>query len=295
MNSPTKLILKNGYIKALAPAKINLFLEVTGNRSDGYHNIVTVMQAVNLYDELEIRPTKGTFDIICNSHKVPRDETNIIYKAVTTLQKLLNLKNSVVVKLKKRIPIGSGLGGGSSDASATILALNKLFALNLTLDYMSKIALEIGADIPFFLRNSSIALVKGKGEIVKPLNIYNKMYFVLVCPRKKNFTRNVYNNLNSNLTYRKKDVNLFLDTLRRKDIIEVGEVLFNRLETPAFKLNHQLKILKNKIKEFDFAGVLMTGSGSGIFGLCKNRKEAIGKKALLKRLNVGEVFSLTSI
>ena len=294
LKSSIRLLSENGSIKALSPAKINLFLEIIGRRRDGYHEIETIMQCVNLFDEITIKPAEKGITIKSNCNCLPTDRRNTVYKAISLIKKKTGLKCGVAVTIKKNIPIGAGLGGGSSNAATTIVAMNRLFNLNLTHKGMDTIAKQIGSDVPFFLSGST-ALCTGRGEKVQPLRFNRKMHYVLLYQNIFMSTKKVYKNVKKCLTMQKADVNIFSNLLLRGSWQEVGSALFNRLECPALALNKKLKRAKTMMQKLGFLGVLMTGSGSGIYGLCKSKKDAVNKAAALKELTTGDVFILSSI
>ncbi|PIU83199.1 MAG: 4-(cytidine 5'-diphospho)-2-C-methyl-D-erythritol kinase, partial [Elusimicrobia bacterium CG06_land_8_20_14_3_00_38_11] len=138
-------------IKLKANAKINLFLDILNKRKDGYHNIRTIFQEISLTDEIYVREIKNGIKIFCAHPKVPTNKTNLVYKAADLLKKHSGIKKGILIKIKKNIPVGGGLGGGSSDAAAVLKGLNKLWNLKLTKNQLAGIGKKIGADVPFFI------------------------------------------------------------------------------------------------------------------------------------------------
>jgi len=297
MVSPIKISKNDSSLLVYAPAKVNLFLEVIGKRSDGYHNIETIMLAVNLYDKLEFRQSTS-IKISSPGLEFPTNETNTIYKAANQLWKWVGKFYGFEVQLTKKIPIGAGLGGGSSDAAATILSLNKIYNLNLSEKDLLKIAEQVGSDVPFFLK-TKFALCQGRGNIIKPLVIPRKIYLVLVFPNINISTKTVYEaikikKLNKLLTSQNK-IGKMLASLEKGDFFEMTRQMFNRLEAFTFDLYPAVKELKYQMVKLSFGATIMSGSGSSIFGICKTRKEAKEKARLLKKLKLGKVFNLASI
>jgi 4-diphosphocytidyl-2-C-methyl-D-erythritol kinase len=280
--------------KFLAPAKINLFLEVLSRRKDGFHEIETVMQAVNIYDQL-VFSTGGTninVESDCTSLKEAKE--NLVYKAIVQTLTYTGLNFGVSVSIKKEIPIGAGLGGASSDAATTIKALNKLFKLGMNKNDMCKIAKECGSDVSFFL-GSACAICRGRGEEISPIDSQKVLYFVLVYPEEPLLTQEVYEKLDISLTKKRRNVNMFIKYLKDGNLELIGKSLFNRLEESAFKLKPKLGYIKETFTGLGFLGVCMSGSGSSVYGLAFDKKEAMEKAKMLKKLGLGRVFTLQSI
>ena len=251
-----------------APAKINLFLEVGGKRDDGFHEITTVMVPVGIHDEMEIRQARR-FSLEVEGLKLTRLKgRNIVEKAWRAVRRRRRIP-PVRIRLVKRIPAESGLGGGSSDGAAVLKGLDRLFDLDLDLQ---EIAAELGSDMPFFLQDGP-ALCTGRGEEVAPLARPIRGWAVVVWPGYGLSTSSVYSN-HKILTKPPRRVINFLNVVRKPGIWRVGEKLFNRLETAAFALEPRLKVLHRRLKRFPFAGVRMTGSGTALYGLCASRVEA---------------------
>lgn len=261
-----------------APAKVNLFLEVLDKRKDGYHNIETLFLKINLFDKLEFKIIKRGIKISCDHPDVPQDETNLVYKAARLLQEKTGTDKGVHIKIKKNIPVFAGLGGGSSDAAATLLGLNKLWQLGLEKKDLLLIGRKIGADVPIFITDYNAAIGRARGDRLIPLNLETKFWIVLVKPDISVSTKEVYSGLLPNLTKTRNDVKMLLHALRSKRMELIAKALFNRLETVAFKRYKQLKKIKEMISARGLRAVLMSGSGSVIFGLTNNREEAVRLK-----------------
>jgi 4-diphosphocytidyl-2-C-methyl-D-erythritol kinase len=184
-----------------APAKVNLFLQVLGKRPDGYHNINSLFQAVSLYDHLEFTVTNkpGVTIDLASKVNLPVGEENLVCRAYNRVRDAFNLPRGLYVKLDKQIPIAAGLGGGSADGAATIIACNLLFNLNLSQAQMARLALEVGSDLPFFFSGGQ-ALVGGRGEMVKPADFPTNYTLVLVTPGQSVSTTEAYDLLKMDLT-----------------------------------------------------------------------------------------------
>ncbi len=245
-------------IKALSYGKLNLFLEITGKRKDSYHEIFSLFQTISIADEIIIERIKGGVDISFSDKSIKIDETNTVVKAI----KKLGIDKGVRIHIKKKIPAGSGLGGGSSNAAAVLILLNKLFNLNLSLKKLWEISKDIGSDVPFFLFGGT-AIVMGRGEVVFPVSQTPYKYFLLKIPKINVSTKLVYDNLTEYGDKSKIYAHFLEGNFNR---------FFNRLEKSAFKLYSELgEVKKRMLKMSDF--VLMSGSGATIFAGFKDKKE----------------------
>lgn len=249
------------------PAKINLFLEVLGRRPDGYHELATVMAPVGICDTLEVRPARG-FSLEVEGASLPG--TNLVEKAFRAAARRARIPGARA-RLVKRIPAGSGLGGGSSDAAAMIEALDELYGLGLD---RHAVAAEIGSDLNLFLAGGRPALCTGRGERVAPLAFPLPFHAVLVWPGYGLSTADVFRRAREFLTRRPRSVMDFLNTAASRSPERLGAALFNRLEKPAFSLRPDLGALARRLRRRPFTAVRMTGSGSALYGLCRSAAEA---------------------
>ncbi len=285
---------EKGKIKVAAPAKINLYLEILGKRPDGYHEIETVMQAVSLYDYISIENhNKDAIEFTCSNPKLTTGEDNLVVKAARLFQKESNIFRGVKIHLDKNVPIGAGLGGGSSDAVATLLGLNKLWQVGYDENRLISLAGKLGSDTPFFVRGNT-AICKGRGEIITPYFSNVTYNFIIVYPRFEVGTVTVYKNFIISLTKNSKDVTLFLQSFDSGSPEKMGQCLFNRLEDVVFDLYPDIEKLKRILEGFGFCGVLLSGSGSALYGLCRGRDNAKEIEQKIKQLNIGDVFVVTS-
>lgn len=278
-------------ISLKAPAKINLFLEVLKKRPDGYHEIETILQELDLADNLTLKETSSPEIIIqCPNPHIPIDSRNLAYKAAFLLKKYVGeKKRGVIISIEKNIPIAAGLGGGSSDAAATLKGLNRLWALHLDTRTLSNLAQEIGMDVPFFIRGG-LGLATGRGEEVSVLKPLTETWFILAVPPLKVSTAWAYGQLSiSSLTRKIKENKMILKAIRSGDIVEMGRQLFNRLEEVTMKRHRELVYLKESLLSTGAKGALMSGSGPVVFGLFSSRREAQrARKALAK--NKEEIY-----
>ncbi|MDR2771941.1 MAG: 4-(cytidine 5'-diphospho)-2-C-methyl-D-erythritol kinase [Elusimicrobiota bacterium] len=273
-------------ISAKAYAKINLFLEVTSKREDGYHNIQTIMQTIAIYDELEIENINTDEIVFCckNAPTVPSGEKNIVYKAARLLKDTFGIKEGLKISLKKNIPAGAGLGGGSSDAAETIKSFVKLFDIKdskITRQKCLKIATTLGADVPFFLTGST-ALCEGIGDIVFPLKNLKKQHIILLNPNIEIPTHSVFRRLKFPLTKGgviHKIAALISDGKFNKN--SGFDVLFNRLEEFVFPYYPEILRMKTILSQLGCAS-LMSGSGATVFGIADSQAHLEYVKSNLK-------------
>lgn len=251
-------------------AKINWFLEILGRREDGYHELRTILQTLSVADELRFTPTDGAIEIACDNADVPCDETNLIYRAAALLRDLTGEQRGVRVELTKRIPMGAGLGGGSSNAAVTLVALTRLWGITLPPRELFRLGARLGADVPFFFVGGA-GLGMGRGDEVYPLPDINFDRLLLVNPGLHAPTREIYAHLPSELTSPASVVNMPLSleaaylTIARPD--EWLTKLRNDLELPALKLYPLIAEIKARLLAAGARAVLMSGSGSTVFAV----------------------------
>lgn len=284
---------ENGKIKIAAPAKINLFLEILGKRQDGYHEIETVMQEVSLFDYIYMENYDKNVVFTCSNPKLSAGEDNLVVKAVRLLQNESKTYRGVKIHLDKRIPIGAGLGGGSSDAVATLVGLNKLWRIGYDEKQLMSLAGKLGSDTPFFVVGNT-AICKGRGEIVTPYPINVSYNYIIIYPRFEVNTTMVYKNFKNSLTKNLKDVSFFMREFISGNPNKLGAILHNRLEDVVFKLYPDLEKIKKALSKFNFCGVLLSGSGSALYGLCKEEMDLKEIELKIKMLNIGDVFVVTN-
>lgn len=282
-------------VKIKTPAKINLLLHIKGKRSDGYHDIVTVMQAVDLFDELLIEKADN-LEITCNSPDVPLDEQNLIYKAAVKLRDFTGTNEGARIILKKNIPVAAGLGGGSSNAAAAISGLNLLWGLGLTEATLRDLGSEIGSDVPFFIGGPTAAGF-GRGDELIQLTNETDYWYLLVNPGILISTAWVYSQVDitadnvrcnnvprdsekwigpfvkSNLKLTKEDVHIkiFLPDGFKLDGNKIWLFPYNDLEGVVIRRYPVIKKIKDEMVASGAMCALMSGSGSSVFGIFKDR------------------------
>ncbi len=273
-----------------APAKLNLHLRVICRRPDGYHDIATLMQKIDLSDTLTFRPRHGGVMLRCPGFPQLENEDNLVFRAVKALFAVTGCSSGVEIVLQKRIPLGAGLGGGSSDAATTLVTLNEILGLGMTTEGLMRIAARLGADVPFFLYGNR-AWAFGIGDLLEPVVGLPPLWFVLVNPGFELSTRQVYEGLNLRLT--KKAIHYSIPQL--SSMSDVIESLYNDLEKVSFALHPALRELKEKVVEAGALGALMSGSGPTIYGVFGQENEALRAAGILQQNGNGFVKAVASL
>ncbi len=271
---------KSDSVNILAPAKINLFLHVTGKRPDGYHDLFSLMCCVSLYDSVTLNFDVANISVVCSHPQVPGDETNLAWRAAHLFLRQLQIDAGVEIILDKKIPVAAGLGGGSSDAAAVLLGLNHYHKNPFSEDELSALGLTLGADVPFFIFRKP-AIAEGVGEKLKQFQQIKPLPVLLVYPQIYVSTASVYDNLNLGLTKCKQRLKkLFFDNEHSFDMIEC---LCNDLETVTMHRHSEVRKAQKALIHHGASGALMSGSGPTVFGLfTDNVKADHVKKELLK-------------
>jgi len=258
---------------AKACAKINIGLRILGELPNGYHEIETIFQSVDLCDEISVVPAEGDIRIETDHPDLPRDETNICHRAAKYLREIAGEKKGCTIRIEKKIPVGAGLGGGSSDAATTLHLLNRLWDLNLTDQDLSPIAKKLGADVPFFL-NPGTAIAHGIGEDLQPLRKAWNFFGVVVYPNRPISTAWAYKNLKINLTNIKKYIKLSRYFVEKLFLQEFPLFFKNDFESLVFEACPELREIKLLLLQAGSSFASLSGSGSAVFGLFKQEKMA---------------------
>lgn len=259
-----------GTVIVSAPAKINLFLRVLGVRPDGYHDIFSWFQAIDLADSLEIEKLADrSIEIRTDCEGLPTGQDNLIYKAIKLLQERLAIRSGFRISLAKRIPVAAGLGGGSSDAAAVIKGVNRLLNIGLTRSEMASFGLEIGSDVPFFFGRGQ-AEVTGRGENVKEIELATEYQLVLATPPFGISAAEAYGKLNLDLTDSVQDISL--SRCRQVDgLINAISGMANDLERGIFCSYPVLEEIRHKLAMTGADVVRMSGSGPTLFALYRDK------------------------
>ena len=259
-----------------APAKVNLTLDVTGKRPNGYHDLKMIMQTISVFDEIKLSLTEEEkIDLHMNKElpdKIPA-EKNLVYKAAALMKEKFDIKGGFDIELQKSIPAAAGLAGGSSDCAATLIAINEVCELGLTTQELCDIGVKLGADVPFCIRKGTM-LSEGIGEILTPLTPFKDVWVVLVKPDISVSTAYVYTHLDlPNLKYHP-DTEKAIECIGNGDISGLSNVLSNVLETVTVPEYPVLTEIKEFLVQNGAEGSLMSGSGPTVFGIFKNKEDA---------------------
>ena len=269
-------------MKILSPAKINLFLQITGKRQNGYHDLFTLMCCISLYDTVSLSFGAKYTTVSCSDPEVPEDESNLAVRAANLFFKTVRKNEGVKIGLDKQIPVAAGLGGGSSNAASVLLGLNRYYGQPLPHDKLISIGLSIGADIPFFIFRKP-ATASGIGEKLEPYEGLKLFQIVLVCPKFAVSTKEIYKNLNLKLTKCNKKLK---DTTFQKKIFDIEKHLCNDLEEVTASICPDVNKAKEALLSHGAMGALMSGSGPAVFGIFSDFDKAqIAYNAIVNKHN----------
>ncbi|HPT82880.1 MAG TPA: 4-(cytidine 5'-diphospho)-2-C-methyl-D-erythritol kinase [Limnochordia bacterium] len=260
-------------ISLRAYAKVNLSLDVLGRRPDGYHLLRSIMQSVSLADTITLRKRPQGIVIRSDDPGLPLDQANTCWRACTAFRSFTKLEGGVEIHIAKQIPLAAGLGGASADAAAVLYGLNRLFKAGLDLAQLQELSLNVGADVPFCLQGGT-CLVEGIGEKVTPVDPFPTCTLVLVKPRAKVLTAEVYARLDSN-AHGTSYTPWLAQLLREgRGLAEAAQALGNALETVTEVLVPEVSLWKQRLLEYGARGALMSGSGPTVLGLFSTAGQA---------------------
>lgn len=262
----------NRQITVDCPAKVNLYLDVLGKRPDGYHDLVTVMAPVTLFDTITVEPARRDSLEIDPAGAAPRGPDNTVLRALRALRRRRRVP-PVRIRLTKRIPSAAGLGGASTDAAGLLRAADRRFSLGLNVMESEAILASVGSDTAFFARGGP-ALCTGRGERVFPLARAPSLELVVAWPGTENPTRKIFTRFNDSLTADPSKVLEFVKVVAEGDPHRIGRSLKNGLERAAFTWDPRLRRVLAELRNTGVAGARMTGSGSAFFGIGSSRAQA---------------------
>lgn len=265
--------------KYFAPAKVNLFLKIKGKREDGYHELITLMAAVSLYDELtisveDLSGEKSVISVETDDPSIGAAKDNLCYKAAELFLNHANITKSVKINLKKSIPHGAGLGGGSSDGASTLMALNELTNQNIAEKDLLSLASQLGSDVPFFILKSP-AVATGRGEKLKKTTLC-ELNLIIIKPKFSVNTKSAYDGLDLTKTAENNTLLPFSSTQNHR-ITEPKEavlLLSNDFQDGIIANHQRIGEILQVLKDFDALGSLMSGSGSSVFGVFEDAQAA---------------------
>jgi 4-diphosphocytidyl-2-C-methyl-D-erythritol kinase len=257
-----------------ASAKINLSLDVLHKRADGYHEVEMIMTMVDLADHIEIHELPQNRIIISSqSGYIPLDEKNLAYQAARLIKERYQVNQGVYIHLDKKIPIAAGLAGGSSDAAATLRALNRLWQLNIPLDELQRLGAELGSDVPFCVRGGT-ALATGRGELLQPIDAPPQCWVILAKPPINVSTSDIYSKLNADHIKSHPPTPALLEAIRTKNLEQLCQSMGNVLEEVTLGMYPVVQQLKECMERLGADGVLMSGSGPTVFGIVSKEVKA---------------------
>lgn len=272
-------------------AKVNLYLEILGKRPDGYHELVTVLQTVSLCDELTFESAGHRIELVMNGLPLPGGEKNLIVRAAKALQTDFKTDRGARIFLNKRIAVGGGLGGGSSNAAVTLIGLSKLWELEVSKGKLAPIAAELGSDVPFFLEGGT-AVGTSRGEVIETIDDFPIPFAILVSPRLYVSSSSAYAGLDApNLTNTAS--NRILNVSRTADL--PGGGLINDFEKTVFARYPEIKRVKESLLHLGADMAMMSGSGASVFGIFDNEEtrqtalKALGQEANWRSFAVAAV------
>lgn len=266
-----------------AAGKINLYLDIQGKRSDGYHNLQSILVPVNIYDDIEIIHLDDEVSVEVEYEfehldKISyiEEKDNIVYKIAIALKKLTGYSGGALIKIRKRIPMAAGLGGGSADAAAVLNGLNDFWNLNLSLETLMDVASRFGSDIPALIMGGAV-LMEGRGEICSNIELNSNIkewQIVLFNPGIEVSTGDIYKRYNSLLTKNKKLYYNTLSFLQQGRLVDVDKLLFNDLQETVFAKYPLINMLVNTIYDKNPSGCLLSGSGATVFAVVSDGVKA---------------------
>jgi len=261
-------------INTKAYAKINISLDVSKRRDDGYHDILTIMQTVSLFDELTITVTDGEFNSRSNMGFIPNDDRNLAIKAAKTFFEAADIKNAGAdITMKKRIPVGAGMAGGSADAAAVLRGLNQLYGTIFTVKQLEDLGAKVGSDVPFCVSGGT-QLAKGRGEILSPLPHLPDCNITICKPSFSISTPELFKKLDSIDVRCRPDTNGIIDCLENQDLMGICRRMYNVFEDIPDRRMKEIRSIRNSMLDHGALGSIMTGSGSAVFGIFNNVDDA---------------------
>lgn len=258
-----------------APAKVNLYLNILSKRPDGYHNIETIFEKISLCDRVTLIRRKQGIKVFCRCPGVPQDKSNIAFRAAEILLKEAKSAGGVTIRIKKNIPVAGGLGGGSSDAAAVLLGVNRLWELNMPHRRLQQMAVNLGADVPFFLFPGGRAIGTGKGEILTAIDLKKEYWYVLAAPRGLMVsTREMYQTPKITLTKKTPNVKIVIHALKEGDLTALDKNSYNSFTAVLQRKYKQIVQVQKALKSSGAQATLVSGSGPCVFGVARTGKEA---------------------
>ena len=284
------------HLELKALAKINLGLDVTGRRENGYHDVRMIMQSVYLYDNVRLEKTgaDGEIRLKSNLGYLPADENNIAYKAAKILTEEFDIREGVQITLDKHIPVAAGMAGGSSDAAAVLFGMNRMFGLHLSQQELMDRGVKLGADVPYCIMRGTV-LAEGIGEILTPLPAMPKCTVLIAKPPVSVSTKTVYEALDSQEITEHPDIDGIIRGLEAGSLKQVAQCMGNVLEDVTIPLYPVIDQIKQEMLAAGAAGAMMSGSGPTVFGLFENRAQARAAQQKIRERSLARQVYVTNI
>ncbi|MDO5540136.1 MAG: 4-(cytidine 5'-diphospho)-2-C-methyl-D-erythritol kinase [Eubacteriales bacterium] len=278
-------------VKLKARAKINLGLDVVRKREDGYHEVRMIMQTISLYDKICIRKAEGRgIQVQTNLKYLPVNEDNLVYKAAKLLMDEFQVEQGISIDLQKYIPVAAGMAGGSSDAAAVLIGVNKLFELGLSKKELMRRAVKIGADVPYCVMRGT-ALAEGIGEKLTPMPPMPDCHILIAKPKIYVSTKFVYQNLRANELQEHPDIDGQIEALKNGDLYMLAQKMGNVLEKVTIPEHPVISEIKDIMLENGACNSMMSGSGPTVFGLFEDEEKALAaKKELENQSDIQKVY-----
>lgn len=270
------------YIQLKCRAKINLSIDVLGKRTDGYHLVEMIMQTIDLFDIIKIFSLEEDKIVIeSNSNDIPLDSSNIVYKAVDLIKEKFNIKKGAKIYIEKNIPIAAGMAGGSSNAAAILVGLNKIWELNLNQNELKDLGLQLGADVPFCIEGGA-SLAENIGEQLTKIDGLPQDIFILVCkPELFVSTKDIYEAIDSKIIDKRPDNKLLIKLLEENNVRQLSREMYNVLEEVTKEKYPVIEEIEKIMMDNNALGSMMSGSGPTVFGIYDTREEAEKCKDIL--------------
>ncbi len=282
-------------LKLKALAKINLGLDVLGKRDNGYHDVRMVMQTIYLYDNVTLEKTQEPgIQLETNLFYLPVDENNIAYKAAKILMDEFDIKEGVRITLEKHIPVAAGMAGGSTNAAAVLVGMNRLFSLGLSQQDLMDRGVKLGADVPYCVMRGT-ALAEGIGEILSPLPPLPKCYVLIAKPGISVSTKEVYEALDSEEIPDHPDIDGILEGLENGDLEKVTGSMGNVLERVTIKKYPIIDEIKKEMKDAGAVNAMMSGSGPTVFGIFTDKKTAKIAQQKIRKMKIAKEVYLANV
>ena len=271
-------------MKRKAYAKINIALDAIGKREDGYHLLKMIMQTVDIYDEIELKKNNtNKIHVTTDKYYLPTDEKNLAFRAAKLFKDTYGIKDGVDINIKKNIPVSAGMAGGSSDAATVLFLMNKVFNKNISKTSLEKLAVKIGADVPYCIEGGT-ALCEGIGEKITKLKPFKDKILIVVKPNFGVSTKDVYKNLDITKIHKHADIEGIIRCMGRDELYGVSTRMRNVLENVTIKKHRVIREIKDEMRNAGAVGTMMSGSGPTVFGFFEDMLVAQKAYDIMKSL-----------